>query len=189
MSASRRLASRRCSSACQHLDISLPEVFHDLVLRSDSSSRQEASRRSASVFQRRLLWLPRPMFAADGILSGCRDERLRDARRRFASVVSCGFPHRESNSGHCQRDSPTLSSWSQGISTPSLVKYVHPFSSCKQTNTQTHNFNFICKVISASFGFKGLMWVAIVNFCSPPRIINSLQACGSHLFEVLVMNT
>jgi hypothetical protein len=58
MSASRRLASRRCSSVFQHCAISLPEAFLGLVLCSESVSRREASRRSESVFQRRVLWLP-----------------------------------------------------------------------------------------------------------------------------------
>jgi hypothetical protein len=46
----------------------------------------------ASVCQHRALWLPKLMFATDGISSRRRDNRGRDARRRFASVVSCGFP-------------------------------------------------------------------------------------------------
>jgi hypothetical protein len=41
-----------------------------------------ASWRSSSVCQSRVLWLPRLMFASDGILS----------RRRFANDVFCGFP-------------------------------------------------------------------------------------------------
>jgi hypothetical protein len=65
--------------------------FSWLVLVSDSASRREASRRSASVCQCRILWRPRLMFATDG-LSRRHDNRRWDARRRFAYVVSCGFP-------------------------------------------------------------------------------------------------
>jgi hypothetical protein len=47
-----------------------------------SASLRYASRLSASVCQRRVLWLPSLMFAACGILSRCH----------FAGVVACGFP-------------------------------------------------------------------------------------------------
>jgi hypothetical protein len=43
-------------------------------------------------FAESCLWLPSLMFAADDILNWRRDVSRCDARRRFASVVSCGFP-------------------------------------------------------------------------------------------------
>jgi hypothetical protein len=43
MSASRRLASRHCSSVCQHRAISLPEAFCGLVWCYDSAWRRPAS--------------------------------------------------------------------------------------------------------------------------------------------------
>jgi hypothetical protein len=81
----------------------------------NSASLWNAWRRSASVCQRRVLWLPRLMLPADCILRRRRDLRLRfarcvllfpwdhessrlrddrrcDARGHFASVLSCGFP-------------------------------------------------------------------------------------------------
>jgi hypothetical protein len=77
MSASWLLTLGRNSSVCQHGVLSLPEAFLGLVWCSEP----------ASVCQRRALWLPRLMFPIDGIWT-----RLRDDRRRFASVVLCGFP-------------------------------------------------------------------------------------------------
>jgi hypothetical protein len=61
--------------------LSLPETFLGLVLFSESASRREAS-----VCQRRVLWLPRLMFA-----TYCIWCRHRDDWRRFSSVFSC-FP-------------------------------------------------------------------------------------------------
>jgi hypothetical protein len=110
--------SRSCSSICHRRAISFPEAFllslvlsllrderrHDAPRRFPSvvscgfpglmfakwnllsASHRYASRRLASVCQRRVLWLLRLMFASSGILS------RRDVWRRFASVVSCGFP-------------------------------------------------------------------------------------------------
>jgi hypothetical protein len=53
--ASRWLASRRCSSDCQHRAISLQEAFLGLVWCSVSESQREASQRSASICQRLVL--------------------------------------------------------------------------------------------------------------------------------------
>jgi hypothetical protein len=75
-------ACRRCSSVCQLRAISLLGASLGLVWCSES----------ASVYQRRILWLPSLMFAVDGILSRLRDDRRRDVRCRFASIVPCGLP-------------------------------------------------------------------------------------------------
>jgi hypothetical protein len=92
MSGSQLLKSRPCSSLCQNRAISLPEAFLGQVWYYESSSRKEASQRSASVCQRRVLWLPRLMFATDGVLSRRHDDRRCDFRRRFSSVLFCDFP-------------------------------------------------------------------------------------------------
>jgi hypothetical protein len=73
--------------------VGLPASYHIsslgfpwLDLFSESESRREAS------FFQRVLWLPWAHVSKNVILSRRRVVTRRDARRRFASVVSCGFP-------------------------------------------------------------------------------------------------
>jgi hypothetical protein len=69
----------------------LPESFLGFVLCCESVSRRVASRRPASVFQSRLLWIPRAHVRKNVILNLRRVDMRRGARRGFAIVVSCGF--------------------------------------------------------------------------------------------------
>jgi hypothetical protein len=56
-----------------------------------SASLREAPRRSASVLQLRVSWLPSAHARKNGIFSRRRNDMLCDVRRRFSSVVSGGF--------------------------------------------------------------------------------------------------